>query len=147
MLENLHFPASRLELEVTESLLMESGSEALETLARLRRTGIRVAMDDFGTGHSSLAQLKRMPIDRLKIDRSFVRDIPEDPNDEIIARTIIAMGHGLDLAVVAEGVETGVQKDFLIREGCDHLQGYLIARPLPGPHFQRWLQERSRSGK
>ncbi|BCX89634.1 hypothetical protein MIN45_P2007 [Methylomarinovum tepidoasis] len=124
------FPPERLELEVTESLLMDGDSQALEELALLREERITVAMDDFGTGHSSLAQLKRMPIDRLKIDRSFVRDIPADRNDEIIVRTIVAMGHALGLEVVAEGVETEVQRDFLVREGCDLLQGYFFSRPL-----------------
>ncbi len=130
-LRQWHFPPAQLELEVTESLLMDSDSQALEELALLQAERVSIAMDDFGTGHSSLAQLKRMPIDRLKIDRSFVRDIPDDRNDEIIVRTIIAMGHALGLEVVAEGVETEVQRQFLLREGCDLLQGYLLSRPLP----------------
>ncbi len=138
-LEQLHFPLSLLELEITESLVMESGGEALEQLEKLRQAGISICMDDFGTGHSSLAQLKRMPISRLKIDRSFVRDIPEDPNDMVIARTIIAMGHSLGLEIVAEGVENDVQRSFLIDEGCDFLQGYLISRPLRPGLFKKFL--------
>ncbi len=138
-LAQLHFPLRLLELEITESLVMESGGEALEQLEKLRRAGISICMDDFGTGHSSLAQLKRMPISRLKIDRAFVRDIPEDPSDMVIARTIIAMGHGLGLEIVAEGVENEVQRSFLMTEGCDFLQGYLISRPLQRGPFKRFL--------
>jgi len=135
----LGFPLRCLELEITESLVMETGGEALEELERLRQAGVSISMDDFGTGHSSLSQLKRMPISKLKIDRSFVRDIPEDPNDMIIARTIIAMGHSLGLEIVAEGVENEVQRNFLRKEGCDLLQGYLISRPLSPRAFQEFL--------
>lgn len=144
MLREIDFPLRWLELEITESMVMDSGGEAIEELQKLNQAGISISMDDFGTGHSSLAQLKRMPISKLKIDRSFVRDIPDDPNDLLIARTIIAMGHGLGLEVVAEGVETQVQKAFLEQEGCDYLQGYLIARPLPPLDFEGFVRGRSR---
>jgi EAL domain-containing protein (putative c-di-GMP-specific phosphodiesterase class I) len=92
-------------------------------------------MDDFGTGHSSLAQLKHLPISKLKIDRSFIKDLSEDENDRIIAKTIIAMGHSLGLIVIAEGVETVEQQAFLAQEGCDLIQGYLLSRPLTVEQF------------
>ncbi|MFT5448633.1 MAG: EAL domain-containing protein (putative c-di-GMP-specific phosphodiesterase class I) [Gammaproteobacteria bacterium] len=98
-------------------------------------------MDDFGTGHSSLVQLKHLPISKLKIDSSFVRDISEDSGDMAIARTIIAIGHTLGLKVVAEGVETQVQRDFLRAENCDQLQGYLLARPLRAEDLKALLSE------
>ncbi len=130
------FPAGQLEIEVTESTLMDPRGEAVEELLRLRELGIGVAMDDFGTGHSSLAQLKHLPISKLKIDRSFVRDIPEDPSDAIIARTIIAMGNSLGLKVVAEGVESRAQEAFLKAEHCDLLQGYLFDRPMSASELE-----------
>lgn len=98
-------------------------TSAHEVLKELHQLGFKLAMDDFGTGHSSLAQLKRLPIDSLKIDRSFVMDIPNDPNDIVITQTILVMGHTLGLKIVAEGVETEQQKSFLIENGCDYLQG------------------------
>jgi len=96
-------------------------------------------MDDFGTGHSSLAQLKHLPISKLKIDRSFVKDIPDDANDMIVAQTIITMGHSLGLKVVAEGVEIKDQKDFFIEKGSDFLQGFLLSKPLPSQKMEELL--------
>ena len=110
---------------------MDNESRTFEVLARLREKGISIAIDDFGTGHSSLASLKRLPADTLKIDRAFVRDIPNDPDDMAIARAIIAMGRQLQLKTIAEGVETDAQKRFLSEEGCDYFQGFLFSRPLP----------------
>jgi len=129
----MKFPIYNLELEVTESLIMHQ--ESLVALHKLEALGIRISMDDFGTGHSSLAQLKYLPISKLKIDRSFVKDLSEDENDRVIAKTIIAMGHSLGLIVVAEGVETVEQQEFLVQEGCDLIQGYLLSRPLSAEQF------------
>ncbi len=129
VLASLSFPIQWLELEVTESLVMQQSS--LDELKKLDALGISISMDDFGTGHSSLAQLKHLPISKLKIDRSFVKDLESNESDKVIARTIIAMGHSLGLKIVAEGVETKGQQDYLVQHGCDIIQGYLLSRPLP----------------
>jgi predicted signal transduction protein with EAL and GGDEF domain len=116
-------------IEVTESALVENFSTTAEQLAEVQALGVEVAIDDFGTGYSSLEYLKRLPIDYLKIDRSFVRDIDSDADDRIIVQTIILLAHSLGLKVVAEGVETAEQSDFLGQQDCDELQGYLFAPP------------------
>jgi len=121
----------QIELELTESAVMEHPEMAEATMRRLKMLGVRLAMDDFGTGYSSLASLKRFPVDCVKIDRSFVNDIPGDAGDSALTRAIIAMGHSLGLHVVAEGVERRDQLDFLRREGCDEYQGYWFAKPMP----------------
>ena len=120
-----------IEIEITESLLMERTEEAISKLQALSDMGIRISIDDFGTGYSSLSYLKRFPIDKLKIDQSFVRDVATDPDDAAIVVAIIAMAHSLDVKVVAEGVETAELLDFLRRHGCDECQGYYFARPMP----------------
>ncbi|HTB90979.1 MAG TPA: EAL domain-containing protein [Steroidobacteraceae bacterium] len=121
---------AHLELEITESVVMANGECAVAVLDKLKSIGVQIAIDDFGTGYSSLAYLKRFPIDTLKVDRSFIRDIPTDSGDMKITRAIIAMAHGLRLKVVAEGVETAEQLQFLRSQSCDAVQGYFLYRPL-----------------
>jgi diguanylate cyclase (GGDEF)-like protein/PAS domain S-box-containing protein len=127
--------ARLLELEITESTAMQSPEASIRTLYDLKKLGIRISLDDFGTGHSSLAYLKRFPIDTLKIDQSFVRDITRDPDTAAIVTAIIAMGHSLRLKVIAEGVEFTDQATFLKRCSCDQMQGYLINVPMPAPEL------------
>jgi diguanylate cyclase (GGDEF)-like protein len=121
---------SLLELEITESVVMSNAEGAVSVLEKLKSIGVQIAIDDFGTGYSSLAYLKRFPIDILKVDRSFIRDIPADSGDMKITRAIIAMAHSLRLKVVAEGVETAAQLQFLRSQCCDAVQGYFLYRPL-----------------
>jgi diguanylate cyclase (GGDEF)-like protein len=128
-----------LELEITESTLMEHAEDTLEALDRLRSLGVRLAIDDFGTGYSSLAYLKRFPVDVVKVDRSFVRDVPHDADDAAIVKGIIALAHSLRLEVVAEGVETEAQLEFLRAQACDMLQGYYLSMPVPADQFARYL--------
>lgn len=132
-----------LELEITESAMMQDGESAAETLRELRELGVHVALDDFGTGYSSLSYVKRFPLDTLKIDRSFVTDLPADPDAAGIVTAIIAMAHVLKLDVVAEGVETEAQRKFLAEHACDQMQGYLESRPLPPEEFAEFLRARS----
>jgi EAL domain-containing protein (putative c-di-GMP-specific phosphodiesterase class I) len=122
---------SSLELEITESLVMSHRGNAVAVIESLKSIGVQIALDDFGTGYSSLAYLKRFPIDSIKIDRSFIQDIPADSDDKKITRAIIAMAHSMRLKVVAEGVETAAQLSFLRSQCCDAVQGYFLHRPLP----------------
>jgi diguanylate cyclase (GGDEF)-like protein len=131
---------SSLELEITESMVMSNGESAVGVLQKLKSIGVAVAIDDFGTGYSSLGYLKRFPIDTLKVDRSFIRDIPTDSGDKKITRAIIAMAHSLKLKVVAEGVETADQLKFLRAQCCDAVQGYFLYRPLPEAEVAAVLQ-------
>ena len=132
-------PPRLLELEITESSAMQSPEASVRTLYDLKKLGIRISLDDFGTGHSSLSYLKRFPIDTLKIDQSFVRDITHDPDTAAIVTAIIAMAHSLRLKVIAEGVEFTEQSAFLKRYGCDQMQGYLIKAPVPADRFLELL--------
>jgi len=124
------FPAMLLELEITESIMMSDKNAIITILNELKTLGVRIAIDDFGTGYSSLSYLKRLPIDRVKIDQSFVRDVVIDSNDAAIVTAIIAMTQGLNLDVIAEGVENQAQLDFLLSKGCDHVQGYHFSKPV-----------------
>ena len=129
-----------LEFEITESMVMRDPEHAATLLHDLKAMGIHISVDDFGTGYSSLSYLKRFPLDSVKIDRSFIRDIPGDGDDAAITQAIIAMAHSLRLGVIAEGVETKEQLQFLRVNGCDQMQGYHFSRPLPGDQFLRLLQ-------
>ncbi|NTV42955.1 MAG: bifunctional diguanylate cyclase/phosphodiesterase [Syntrophobacteraceae bacterium] len=133
-----------LELEITESSLMQNAPSTIETLRKLKAAGFRIAVDDFGTGYSSLSYLKRFPLDVLKIDRSFVSNITTDPDDAAIATAIIAMGRSLNLNVIAEGVETEEQLDFLKARGCNEIQGYLFSPPVPPERFEELLKNEAR---
>jgi EAL domain-containing protein (putative c-di-GMP-specific phosphodiesterase class I) len=120
----------QLELEITENFIMREAESTVEVLQALQSMGISLAIDDFGTGRSSLSYLKRLPVNRLKVDREFVRDIPQDSNDIAITQAIIALGRALQIEVVAEGVETEEQRDFLLATDCIIAQGFLYAQPL-----------------
>jgi len=135
ILEETGLPSRMLELEITESSAMQSPENSVRTLYDLKKLGVRISLDDFGTGHSSLSYLKRFPIDTLKIDQSFVHDITHDPDTAAIVTAIIAMAHSLRLKVIAEGVEFTEQSSFLKRYGCDQMQGYLIKAPVPVDRF------------
>jgi EAL domain-containing protein (putative c-di-GMP-specific phosphodiesterase class I) len=125
-----------LKLELTESMLISDIEGVIAKMSALKRRGVGFSLDDFGTGYSSLAYLKRLPLDQLKIDLSFVRDILVDPNDAAIAKMVIVLAQSMGLAVIAEGVETRAQRDFLAGLGCTDYQGYLFSKPLPLEDFE-----------
>jgi len=140
-LQDIGLPGTNLTIEITENLLLNAHADVTEQLLAFRDAGIQIAIDDFGTGYSTLSYLKQFPIDYLKIDRSFVRDIETDPNDMALSRAIIVMAHELGLKVIAEGVETAGQRALLYAAGCDYAQGYLYAgKPLPPDEFEAWLR-------
>jgi EAL domain-containing protein (putative c-di-GMP-specific phosphodiesterase class I) len=130
LLKQTQCPSKHLQFEITETIVMEHGLGVIAELEKVRLLGITIALDDFGTGYSSLNQLKRLPVDKLKIDRSFIQDIPHDADDVTLTNMIIAMSKHLSLSVVAEGVETEEQATFLKQAGCDYLQGFLYAKPM-----------------
>ncbi len=146
-LEKHQIPANRLKLELTESMLVDSVEQTISTMNQLKKLGVQFSLDDFGTGFSSLQYLKRLPLDQLKIDQSFVRDLTTDMSDQVIVRTIIAMAHSLNLEVIAEGVETEAQLQRLLNKGCTRFQGYLFSKPLPIAEFDVLLQEKNQSKK
>jgi diguanylate cyclase (GGDEF)-like protein/PAS domain S-box-containing protein len=141
VLTDTEFNPNFLELELTESVLMENIDRASDLLKEFQQKGIKISIDDFGTGYSSLNYLKRLPIDTLKIDQSFIRNIQNDKNDKIIVNTIIAMAHGLEFSVIAEGVEEKYQKDYLKEMKCDFLQGYYFGKPLSSEDFEALLNK------
>jgi len=130
---------NRLQLELTESVLVDNVDDLIQKVSRLKASGVGLSLDDFGTGYSSLLLLKRLPLDRLKIDRSFVRDVLSDPDDAAIATAIVALARSMGLGVIAEGVDTGPQRDFLAGIGCDVYQGYFFSRPLPIDEFEEFV--------
>ncbi|HVC17891.1 MAG TPA: EAL domain-containing protein [Rhodanobacter sp.] len=134
---------ARLKLELTESLLLTDVDEVIEKMTTLKARGVGFSLDDFGTGYSSMSYLKRLPLDELKIDRSFVNDVLTDANDAVIVRSIVALGQSLGLTVLAEGVETEGQRDFLTRHDCHAHQGYLFSRPIPIDQFETWFAKQA----
>jgi len=142
VLEETGLAPRYLELEITESSAMQNAENTIYTLRELKALGVRIAMDDFGTGYSSLSYLKRFPIDTLKLDQSFVRDITTAPSDAAIATAVIAMAHSLDLRVIGEGVETEEQFAFLLKQKCDYIQGYLFSPPQAVESLEAYLLER-----
>ncbi len=136
---------SRLKIELTESMLLSDVEDTIEKMKAIKALGVGFSLDDFGTGYSSLTYLKRLPLDQLKIDQSFVRDVLSDPNDAAIARTVVSLGQTLGLSVIAEGVETEGQRAFLAGIGCHAYQGYLFSRPLPIEAFDAFITRSSES--
>jgi EAL domain-containing protein (putative c-di-GMP-specific phosphodiesterase class I) len=139
--------ASLLELEFTESLLMRDVDKTLQILVGLKAMGIRVAIDDFGIGYSSLSTLKQFPLDTVKIDRSFIRDVASDADDKHLTEAIIAMGRTLSLTVVAQGVETKEQADFLRQNACDEFQGFYLNKPMPAEQIAELLRTQLAGGR
>jgi diguanylate cyclase (GGDEF)-like protein len=140
ILKESGLPPHCLELEITESMMMGNTDKVLRILSELKEMKIQLAVDDFGTGYSSLGYLRRFPIDRLKIDRSFIDDVPASQHDSTIAKAIISLAHNLNLSVIAEGVDTRDQLGFLAENDCDEIQGYLLSRPLDEAAFTRFVK-------
>lgn len=143
-LQRTGVPSRALKLELTESLLVHDMEDIVQKMGQLRDLGLGFSLDDFGTGYSSLNYLKRLPLDQLKIDQSFVRDVLTDPNDAAIARTVISLGKSMGFAVIAEGVETEGQRGFLMENDCHIFQGYLFSKPVPAPLFLEFANNATR---
>jgi EAL domain-containing protein (putative c-di-GMP-specific phosphodiesterase class I) len=141
MMQELHFQKEWLELEVTETQVMNNPKLSIKKLQLLHSNGIGISVDDFGTGYSSLSYLKKLPLNKLKIDKSFIDEIPDDEDDIAITKAIIALAKSLNLGLIAEGVETTAQKDFLFENGCECMQGYLYSKPIPANEMQIFLQK------
>ena len=141
ILEEIQLPPDRLEIEITESVLLNDTDTVAATLKAVNAMGVGIALDDFGTGYSSLTYLRRLPVQKVKIDRTFISNVDKDPDDAVIARAIVSLGHSLGLKVVAEGVEHRDQLKFLREEGCDHAQGYFLARPLSTKDCKSYLEQ------
>ncbi len=133
-------PPRHLELEITESAIIDNAEDAIKVMMALKELGVKLSLDDFGTGYSSLNYLKRFPVDRLKIDRSFVAEIVNDQTGQLIAENIVKLAHALELKIVAEGVETVEQLNLIRAMGCDELQGYIFSRPLPDSDINQLLE-------
>ena len=126
-------------LELTEGQIMNNPEESIKVLNQIKDIGVELAVDDFGTGYSSLAYLKKLPIDKLKIDRAFIKDLPDDDEDAGITRAVIALAKSLNLKLIAEGVETQEQKDFIVDNGCHNIQGYFYSKPIPADEMRAFL--------
>jgi diguanylate cyclase (GGDEF)-like protein len=144
VLKETGLPPTALELEITESVVVRESLRAAAVLTQLRGLGVGIAIDDFGVGYSSFSYLRELPVDRLKMDRSFLSNVPNSPGDSRLAAAMIAMAHRLEVGIVAEGVETEAQNAFLKAHGCDECQGYFLARPMAEPAFEALLMEHSR---
>jgi EAL domain-containing protein (putative c-di-GMP-specific phosphodiesterase class I) len=140
LIERHGIAAQRLELELTETLIVHDMEDLTRKMNALVEHGVRFSLDDFGTGFSSLSHLKRLPLSKLKIDRSFICDVLTDANSETIVRTVIALGQSMGMTVIAEGVETEAQRRFLADNGCSQFQGYLLGRPMPLADFCAFVQ-------
>ena len=141
-LATLGLPHHAMAVEITESLLLDPSTNVAEHLLALRAAGIGVSLDDFGTGYSSLAYLQRYDIDFIKIDKSFVAGLAPRSNDLALCKAMVVMAHQLGIAVIAEGVETGAQRDLLLDAGCDYAQGFLFAPAMPAEAFEAWFNQR-----
>jgi EAL domain-containing protein (putative c-di-GMP-specific phosphodiesterase class I) len=146
VLESTQLEPCYLELEITESIAMQNIASTIAVLRTLRDMGIQIAIDDFGTGYSSLSSLKHFPLDKLKVDQSFIHDLVTDSSDAAIIKALVALGHGLNLEVIAEGVETEEQLSFLRSVQCDAMQGYLLSRPLPAQEATNLFINKTRLG-
>jgi EAL domain-containing protein (putative c-di-GMP-specific phosphodiesterase class I) len=142
-METYGFKSKWLELEITEGQMLKKPEEVIDKLEKINDLGIGISIDDFGTGYSSLSLLKRLPINRLKIDRSFIKDIPDDEEDVAIVKAIIALAGSLKLDLIAEGVETSEQRDFLLNNGCINIQGYYYSHPMPAKEMKEILLKNS----
>ena len=141
-LQSSHLPPAYLDLEITESVIITHPEKAVATLIKMKQMGVSITVDDFGTGYSSLSYLARLPLESVKIDQRFVHGLELNRNDEMITQAIIALSHSLGMRVIAEGVETAAQFDFLKRHGCEEAQGFLISRPLEGSELHSWWDAR-----